>query len=114
MWHKAWAQSSQGVTGRPHHLGRLTMCWRISKNLLSTCPEEVVLKVSNAQRRCKGETWLLGQVAWSASLTSGPHVTNLRPEHRLTPPINTTMLPPAESVKKVRFSPHKGFQIHSL
>jgi hypothetical protein len=51
MWHKAWTQSSQGVTGRPHHLGRLTMCWRISKNLLSTCPEEVVLKVSNAQRR---------------------------------------------------------------
>jgi hypothetical protein len=31
-WHKAWAQPSQGVAGRPHHLGRPTMCWCISKN----------------------------------------------------------------------------------
>jgi hypothetical protein len=26
MWHKAWAQPSQGVAGR------LAMCWHISKN----------------------------------------------------------------------------------
>jgi hypothetical protein len=32
MWHKARGQSSQGEAGRPHHLGRPTMCWRISKN----------------------------------------------------------------------------------
>jgi hypothetical protein len=31
-WHKAWAQLSQGVAGRPHHLSRLAMCWRIFKN----------------------------------------------------------------------------------
>jgi hypothetical protein len=32
MWHKARAQPSRGVTGRPHHLGKPTMCWCISKN----------------------------------------------------------------------------------
>jgi hypothetical protein len=32
MWHKAWAQMSQGVASRPHHLGRPSMWWRISKN----------------------------------------------------------------------------------
>jgi hypothetical protein len=31
-WHKAQAQLSQGVAGRPHHLGQSTMYWRISKN----------------------------------------------------------------------------------
>jgi hypothetical protein len=31
-WHKARAQPSQGVAGRPHHLGWPAMCWRISKN----------------------------------------------------------------------------------
>jgi hypothetical protein len=37
-----------------------------SKTVLSTCPEEAVLKVSNAQRQCKKETWPPGQVAWPA------------------------------------------------
>jgi hypothetical protein len=78
------------------------------KTILSTCPEEVVLKVSNAQTWCKEETWPSGQVALLAGLTSGPHVPNLRPKHGLTPPINTTLLPPAESVKKVRFRPPHG------
>jgi hypothetical protein len=50
------------------------------------------------------ETCLPSQVAWPAGLTSGPHATNLYPEHRLTP-INTTVLPLTESVKRVRFSP---------
>jgi hypothetical protein len=75
------------------------------ETILSMCPEEAVLKVSNAQRWWKEETWLPGQVAWPASLTSGPHVSNLRPEHRLNPPINTPVLPLAEGVKRVRFSP---------
>jgi hypothetical protein len=74
------------------------------KIVLSTCLAEAVLKVSNAQRRCKEETWSPGQVAWLVGLTSGSHTPNLRPEHRLTP-INITVLPLAESVKKVRFSP---------
>jgi hypothetical protein len=43
--------------------------------------------------------------SWSAGLTGGPHASNLRPEHCLTPPINTTMLPLTESVMKVKFSP---------
>jgi hypothetical protein len=75
------------------------------KTVLSMCPEEEVLKVSNAQRRCKEETWPPDQVSWSAALTSGPHMPNLWPEHRLTPPINTMVLHPIESVKKLRFSP---------
>jgi hypothetical protein len=32
MWHKARSQPGQGVTGRPHHLGQLSMSWCISKN----------------------------------------------------------------------------------
>jgi hypothetical protein len=60
MWHKARAQLSQGVAGQP--------CVGVfPKTVLSTCPEEAVLKVSNAQRRCKEETW-------PAGLTGGPHV----------------------------------------
>jgi hypothetical protein len=31
-WHKAQAKPRQGVVDRPHHHGRLAMCWRISKN----------------------------------------------------------------------------------
>jgi hypothetical protein len=31
MWHKTWAQPSQGVADQPHHLGWLAMCWHISK-----------------------------------------------------------------------------------
>jgi hypothetical protein len=54
-----------------------------TKNVLSTSPEEAVLKVSTAQRWCKEESWPPGQVAWPASLTSGPHVTNLWPQHHL-------------------------------
>jgi hypothetical protein len=57
------------------------------------CPTEAVLKVSNAQRRSKEETWPLYQVAWLASLTSGPHMPNFQLEHCLTPPINTMVLP---------------------
>jgi hypothetical protein len=71
MWHKARAQPSQGVASRPHHLGQPTMCWRIFKTVLSTCPEEVVLKVSNAQRRCKEETMLPGQVTLLAGRQVG-------------------------------------------
>jgi hypothetical protein len=101
MWHKARAQPSQGVTGQP-------CVGAFPKTILSTCLVEVVLKVSKAQRWCKEETWLPGQVAWLAGLTSGPPAPNLRPEHRLTPPIFTTVLPLAEGVKKVRFSSPKG------
>jgi hypothetical protein len=58
-WHKARAQPSQGVAGRPC-VGTFT------KNFLSMCAAEAVLMVSNAQRRCKEETWPLGQGAWPA------------------------------------------------
>jgi hypothetical protein len=65
------------------------------------------------ERRCKEETWPLGQVAWPADLSSGPHMPNLRPQHRLTPTINTMVLPLAESVKRVRFSPLQCSQVYS-
>jgi hypothetical protein len=42
------------------------------KTALSTCPGEAVLKVSNAQRQCKQETWPPDQVAWPADLLSHP------------------------------------------
>jgi hypothetical protein len=92
------AQPNQGVAGRP-------CVGAFPKTVSSTCPAEAVLKVSNAQRWCKEETWPPGQVAWPTGLTSRPHAPNLRPQHRLTLPINTMVLPPAESVKRVRFSP---------
>jgi hypothetical protein len=78
------------------------------KIVLSTCPTEAVFKVSNAQRRGKVETWPPGQVVWPTGLTSGPHVPILRLERCLTPPINTTVLPPADGVKKVRFRSPQG------
>jgi hypothetical protein len=115
MWHKARAQLSHGVAGCHITLASRPCIGAFPKIVLSTCPKEVVLNVSNAQWRCKKETWPLDQVAYPAGLTSGPHVSNIRLEHRLTPPINTTVLPLAESVKKVRFSaPPRGFQIQSL
>jgi hypothetical protein len=91
MWHIARAQLREGVAGRP-------CVGAFPKTTLSTCPAEAVLKVSNAQRQCKEETW-------SAVLTTKRHTPNLWLEHPLTPPINTTVLSLAESVKKVRFSP---------
>jgi hypothetical protein len=95
---KVWLGGHITLAGRP-------CVGAFLETILSTCPTDVVLEVSNAQMRCKEETWPLGQVTWPASLTIGLPAPNLRPEHRLTAPINTTVLPLVESVKKVRFSP---------
>jgi hypothetical protein len=81
-----WPAGHITLTGRP-------CVGAFLETVLSTCPEEAVLKVSNAQRQCKEETWLPGQVAWLVGLTSGPHSPNLRPEHHLNPPINTPVPP---------------------
>jgi hypothetical protein len=94
---KVWPASHIILVGQP-------CVSAFTKNVLSTCPAVVVLKVSNAQRQCKEETWPPSQVAWPAGLTSGPHMTNLWPEHYLNPLINTPC-PLAEIVKSVRFSP---------
>jgi hypothetical protein len=107
-WHKARAQPSQGVAGRPITLADRPCVGAIPKTVLSTCPTDAVLKVSNGKRWCKEESWPPSQDAWPPGLTSGPHVHNLRPEHRLTPAVNTIVLAPAEGVKKVSFSPPKG------
>jgi hypothetical protein len=101
MWYKARAQSSQGVAGRPHHLGWLAMCWRISKNYFVYVSSRGGAQGIQCPKAVQGGNL----VARPASLTSGPHAPNLRPEHRLTPPIYTTVLPLIEGVKKVRITP---------
>jgi hypothetical protein len=57
------------------------------------------------ERWCCHKAWPLGQVKWSAGLISGPLEPKLGPRHQLNPPINTLLLLPAKSVKKVRFGP---------
>jgi hypothetical protein len=57
------------------------------------------------ERQWSDKMWSPDQVSWLVGLTSGHHVPNLWPEHYLNPPINTPVIPLAESVKKVRFSP---------
>jgi hypothetical protein len=108
---RKWCGTKHGLN-RPKvwPAGHITLVGRpcvdaFSKTILSTCPAEAVFKVSNAQRQCKEETWLPGQVAWPVSLTSGLHALNPQPLHCHTPPINTMVLPLAECVKRVRFSP---------
>jgi hypothetical protein len=115
MWHKGRAQLSHGVAGRPHHLGQLAMCWCISKNHFVYVSSRGGAQGIQWPKAVQGGNLPPGQVACSADLTSGPPMPNLWPEHRLTP-INTMVLPPAESVKKVRFSPPppRGLQIQSL
>jgi hypothetical protein len=93
MWHKAWAQSSQAVAGRPHHLGRPAMCWCISKNHFVYMFSRGGAQGIQCPMAVQGETWPPGQVAWPAGLTCAPHMPNLQPQHRLTPPINTMVLP---------------------
>jgi hypothetical protein len=95
---KVWPPGHTTLAGRP-------CVGTFPKTILFTCLAEAVLKVSNVQRQCKEETWPPRQVAWSAGLTSGPHMYNLQTQHRLTLPINTMVLPPTESVKRVWFSP---------
>jgi hypothetical protein len=111
---KKWRGIKHGLNrAKVWPVGHITLAGRpcvgaFPKTVLSTCLTEAVLKVSNAQRWFKEETWPPGQVAWPVGLTKGPHAPNLRPKYHLTPPINTTMLPLAESVKKVRFSSPQG------
>jgi hypothetical protein len=93
-----WPADHITLTGQP-------FVGAFPKTVLSMCPAEAVLKVSNAQRQCKEETWPPDQVALPGSLTSGPHAPNLWPQRRFTPPINTMVLPPVESMKRMRFSP---------
>jgi hypothetical protein len=93
--------------------GHITLACRscvgaFPKIALSTCPEEAVLKGSNAQRQRKEETWTPDQVAWPAGLTSGPPKPQFWLRHRIKPPINTLLLLFAESVKKVRFSSYSA------
>jgi hypothetical protein len=98
-WHKAWAQPSQGLAGRP-------CVGTFPKTVLSTCPAEAVLKVSNTQRRCKEETWLPSKVAWPVGRPD-KWASRAQSSAR-TPPYSSYKYhgaPPVESVKKVRFSP---------
>jgi hypothetical protein len=92
MWHKARVNRNKVWLAGHITLAGLPCVGAFPKTVLSTCPEEAVIKVSNAQRRCNEETWLPG---WPAKWAP----------HCLTLPINTTILPLSEKVKRVRFSP---------
>jgi hypothetical protein len=78
MWHKAWAQPSQAVAGRPHHLGRPAMCWCISKNRFVYMFSRGGAQGIQCPMAVQGETWPPGQVAWPAGLTCAPHMPNLQ------------------------------------
>jgi hypothetical protein len=93
MWHKARAQSSQGVAGRPHHLGRSAMCWHISKSRFVYVSSRGGAQCIQCLKAVQGGNLAANQIATPADPTSGPHAPNLQSEHRLTPPINTTVLP---------------------
>jgi hypothetical protein len=54
------------------------------------------------ERLCMEKTWPPSQVAWPAGLSSGPHVSNLWPQHHLTLPINTMVLPSSFLYSRVR------------
>jgi hypothetical protein len=86
MWHKAQAQSNQGVAGQP-------CVGTFPKIVFTAYQSKSVRGVSNVGRQCKEETWLPGQVAWPTGLSSGPHAPNLRTQHHLIPPINMIVLP---------------------
>jgi hypothetical protein len=118
---RKWCGTKHGLNrAKVWPTGHITLVVRpcvgiFPKIILSTCPAEAVLKVSNAQRQCKEETWPPCQVAWPVGLTSGPPMPNLWPEHHLTPPINTTVLPRQKVWRKWGFAhPPWGFQIQSL
>jgi hypothetical protein len=57
------------------------------------------------ERWCCHKVWPPDQVKWPPSLISGPPEPQLRPRHRLNPPMNTLLLLPTEGVEKVRLSP---------
>jgi hypothetical protein len=73
------------------------------KIVLIMCQSQSVRGVSNVR---KAVEQLI--VAARPSFMAGwpdKWASRVRPEHRLTPPINTPVLPLTESVKKVRFNP---------
>jgi hypothetical protein len=86
---KVWPTGHITLVGRP-------CVGAFPKTILSRCPEEVVLKVSNSQRQCKEETWPPDKWAsCTQSSARGPPYSSYKYHGA----------PPVESVKKVRFSP---------
>jgi hypothetical protein len=65
----------------------------LQKNVLSTCPDEAVIKIYNVQRWCKEDTWSPSHVAWSTILTNGLHMPNIWLELRLNAPTDTPCFP---------------------
>jgi hypothetical protein len=112
-WHKARAQPSQGVAGRPHHLGQPTMCWRISKNCFVymsnrggaqgiQCPKEVQGGNLATRPSCMANWPDMWAPCAQSSATTPPYSS-----------YNTMVLPLVESVKRVRFNPLYCSQVHS-
>jgi hypothetical protein len=104
-WHKSQAQPSQGVAGWPHHLGQPAMCWRISNNRFVYVSSRGGAQGIQCTKAVQGGNLAARPSCMARHLTSAPHAPNLQLEHHLTPPINTTVLLPVETVKKVKFSP---------
>jgi hypothetical protein len=97
MWHKAWAQPSQGVAGRPHHLGRPAMCWCISKNCF------VYMSIRGGAQGIQCPKAVQG-----GNLANRPNKWTPHAQSSATAPPYSYKYhgaPPAESVKRVRFSP---------
>jgi hypothetical protein len=93
MWHKAQAQPSQSGAGRPG-------VGAFSNSTLPTCQGRSGHEVSNVQSRCSHETWPPSLI----SAPPPPPEPTFGQSTDLTPPINTPVLLPVESVKKVKFS----------
>jgi hypothetical protein len=96
-WAKVWPAYHMTLASRP-------CVGTFLKTIFTTCQRKSVRGVPMWESHYKEETWPPSQVAWPTGLSSGPHAPNLQPQHHLTPPINTMVLPPVESVKRVRFS----------
>jgi hypothetical protein len=102
--HKARAQPSQGVVGRPHHRGQPAMCWRISKIRFVYVSKRGSAQGIQCPKAVQG-----GNLAGRPSCMAGrpdkwaPHVHSLA----TTPPYSSYKYhgPPTESVRRVRFSP---------
>jgi hypothetical protein len=75
---------------------------------LSTCQGMLVHGASNAQSWGGQETWLADHLSWPDGLTSRPPEPHFWTKPRLNPPINTPVLLPTKSVKKVRFSSYSA------
>jgi hypothetical protein len=95
MWHKAQAQPSQRLARQVLVPFQILLCQRVKEGRCMRYPMPKVGKAMKLGRLATLASWPACQV--------GPQA-HIRPKHQLKPPINTAVLLPAKSLKKVRFS----------